>query len=91
MAAGLPVVAADAGGPREIIEDGVDGLLFEPGSAPALATQLRRLSEDRALRERLGRAARTTAEVFDAEAISREVVWTYRRVISKRGARTSRR
>lgn len=37
MAAGLPVVAADAGGPAEVIPDGVDGLLYLPGDADALS------------------------------------------------------
>lgn len=35
MAAGLPVIATDAGGPREIITDGVDGLLVAPDSVDA--------------------------------------------------------
>jgi glycosyltransferase involved in cell wall biosynthesis len=37
MAAGTPVVAADAGAAREIIEDGVQGLLVPPGEAGAMA------------------------------------------------------
>jgi glycosyltransferase involved in cell wall biosynthesis len=44
MAAGLPVVAADAGGPREIVKHDVDGLLYPPGSVPALADALLRIA-----------------------------------------------
>ncbi len=60
MAAGLPVVAADAGGPAEIIDDGVDGLLYPPGDEAALAERLRRLADDRELRvtPRSGRGGR---------------------------------
>jgi glycosyltransferase involved in cell wall biosynthesis len=37
MAAGKPVIATDAGAAREIIEDGVHGLLVPPGDAEAMA------------------------------------------------------
>ena len=49
MAAGLPVVAAAAGGPLELIAHDVNGLLVPPGDRDALADQLRRLALDRAL------------------------------------------
>ncbi len=48
-ACGVPVVASAAGGLVEIVRDGVDGRLFPPGDAPALAKILAELSEDRAL------------------------------------------
>jgi len=43
---------------EDLIDDGVDGLLFEPDSEEALVAVLRRLAEDEGLRERLGRQAR---------------------------------
>ena len=43
MAAGLAVVASDAGGPAEVITHEVDGLLYPPGDVAALAVLLRRL------------------------------------------------
>ena len=61
MAAGRAVVAVRAGGARELFEDGVEGLGHEMGDADDLARQLRRLVEDTALRESLGRTARATA------------------------------
>lgn len=45
MAAGCIVVAAAAGGPAEVITDGVDGFLYPPGDAGALATVLQRVSQ----------------------------------------------
>ena len=57
MAVGLPVVAARAGGPVEILE-GETGLLYPPGDVDALASLLRRLAEDGELRTRLGAQAR---------------------------------
>jgi glycosyltransferase involved in cell wall biosynthesis len=44
---GVPVVASAAGGLAEIVRDGVDGRLFPPGDAPALAGILEKLSRDR--------------------------------------------
>ncbi len=51
MAAGLAVVATSCGGPVEIIEDGVDGLLVKPSDPVALAAALIRLRNDSVLRE----------------------------------------
>src|SRR5205814_1310201 len=58
MAAGLPVVAAAAGGPTEIVTNGVDGILTSPGDAGGLARVLRRLHDDPDLRGRLTDAGR---------------------------------
>jgi glycosyltransferase involved in cell wall biosynthesis len=69
MAHGRAVVATAVGGLRDAIEDGVDGLLVPPGDLPALRAAVERLLGDRALRERLGAAARAKAEhEWSAEA-----------------------
>jgi glycosyltransferase involved in cell wall biosynthesis len=60
MAAARPVVAARIGQIAEVVHDGVDGLLYPPGDAAALAASLDRLRRDPALRARLGAAARQT-------------------------------
>lgn len=70
MAAGLPVVAADAGGPAEIIDDGRTGLLTPPGDVAALAAALRRLHEDPALRRQLGDAGRDEARRYRPEVVA---------------------
>ena len=57
MAAGKAVVAPAYGPLRELIDDGVHGLLFEPDSQDGLTAAVSRLVEDRTLRENLGRAA----------------------------------
>jgi glycosyltransferase involved in cell wall biosynthesis len=62
MAAGLPVVASRLSGIPELVTDGKSGLLTPPGDVAALAAAIRRLHDDPALRERLGRAARATVE-----------------------------
>ncbi|MEZ4217281.1 MAG: glycosyltransferase family 4 protein [Myxococcota bacterium] len=65
MAAGLPVVASAIGQIREVIDDGVDGLLVPPGDVEATARALLRLERDAALGARLGAHAR--AKVADCD------------------------
>ncbi len=64
MAAGLPVVASSVGGLAEVIIDGHNGLLFEPGNHVMLAEKLRLVSSDAALRLKLSRNARLTASEY---------------------------
>jgi glycosyltransferase involved in cell wall biosynthesis len=59
--AGLPVLGAAVAGVRSGIDDGRDGLLFEPGDAGALARALERFAADAALRARLREGARARA------------------------------
>lgn len=58
LSLGKPLVATDAGGPREVVEPEVDGVLVPPGDAPALARAVTRLMKDPELQQRLGRAGR---------------------------------
>jgi glycosyltransferase involved in cell wall biosynthesis len=57
MACGLPVVATDVGGNRELLEDGVTGILVPEEDVDAVGRALARLAGDSAMRERLGDAA----------------------------------
>jgi glycogen(starch) synthase len=58
MACGVPVVAADTGGLRELVQDEVTGLRFPPGEPQVLANALIRVLTDRDLARALGRAGR---------------------------------
>jgi glycosyltransferase involved in cell wall biosynthesis len=72
MAAGVPPVATRVGGIPEVVTDGVDGLLVDPGDAAGLAAALGRLLGDGDLRATLGRRARERAGAFDlADAVHR--------------------
>lgn len=57
-ASGCALVTTDAPGCRDVVADGIDGLLVPVRDAMALATAIARLHEDPELRIRLGRAAR---------------------------------
>ena len=58
QAAGLPVVAGDAGGVRDVVCDGETGFLVAGAAPDAFAERVQLLIDDAALRRRMGRAAR---------------------------------
>lgn len=62
MAIGVPTIGSRVAGVPELIEDGVEGLLFRPGDWIDLRRQLARLLNDPALGSRLAIAARTKIE-----------------------------
>ena len=79
MRCGLPVVATDCpNGPREIIQDGVDGRLVPVDDVAAVAAALRGLVEDDELRAKTARAALASSERFDPVRIAarHEALWT---------------
>jgi glycosyltransferase involved in cell wall biosynthesis len=82
MAVGKPTIAMAEGGPLDIIEDGVDGLLVPPRDEAALASALRVLYDDPALRERLGGRARSTVvDRFSPRRCSHGVAEVYASVL----------
>jgi glycosyltransferase involved in cell wall biosynthesis len=73
MACGTPVVATDCPyGPREIIEDGENGLLVEPASAASLARGILRVLCDEGLKHRLASKGLERARDFEAQSIADE-------------------
>lgn len=83
-----PVVGCRVGGMVEVVEDGVSGLLAEPGDAASLKVALDRLIADPALRERLGAAARTRYLArFTPRRLAEESVALFRRAAGERRAR----
>jgi len=77
MAAGKPVVAAATDGPGMLIEDGVSGVLVEPGDVQALTSALRRLLDDAGERASLGAAAQRAAQRYGVDEMVRrfEALW----------------
>jgi GT2 family glycosyltransferase len=73
FAAGVPVVASRIGGIPEVIADGVNGLLFEPGSVDDLARQLRRLIDEPELVARLRSGIPPPRSIDDATNETRTI------------------
>jgi glycosyltransferase involved in cell wall biosynthesis len=64
MGAGCAVIAANAGGPLEIVTDGIDGLLVDPTDTPQFSAALDSLISDPDLRREMSERARVTAKRF---------------------------
>lgn len=77
MACGVPIVATDAGGIPEIVEDDVTGLLAPVGDAGSLARQVVRLMEQPGLKQRLTQAARRKVECFSKEKMAAAILEIY--------------
>ena len=85
MASGTNVIAADIGGPSEIIDKDISGLLVPPNDPKSLAIAMRRLIRESKLRTRLAaNAKRTVTERFSAEQMIATTEELYRAVLSSR-------
>lgn len=91
MAAGVPVVAADAGGIPHIVQAERTGLLVPAGDADATARAILRLLEDPALRAGLAHNGRQEAERWSWMAATEALVDRYRQAIAVRSLSAARR
>jgi glycosyltransferase involved in cell wall biosynthesis len=80
LAVGTPVLAMEAGGVAEVVQDGVNGLLVPAGDTEALGEAVRRYFGDDALRERLRAAAAGSIAAYAPERIFGELESTLERV-----------
>lgn len=70
MAAGLPVVVTRTGGTIELVEDGINGFVFNWADVETLVKCLQRLDKDRALARRMAIASRARALDYSWENIA---------------------
>jgi glycosyltransferase involved in cell wall biosynthesis len=88
MACGIPVVATDVGGIREVVRDGETGILAPPLDPSALAERVLTLIGDGSLAERFGTAGRRRAESHHGlAAASARQFESYRAAVSHRNGR----
>ena len=86
MAAGVPVIALDAPGVREVVADGENGRLLAADAAPrAFAGAVAAAVEDNRFRRRAAAGARETARRFDRRTIAAELAASYARTIAAHG------
>ncbi|MFL5865715.1 MAG: glycosyltransferase [Thermoleophilaceae bacterium] len=88
LACGTPVVAAAAGGVREVVEHGHTGFVSDPGDPRALADALGRLRHEPQLRARMGAAGVAVARRrFDGERVVAELHAWCSEIAQREGAR----
>ena len=86
LVAGRPVVSTRVGGVPDVVSDGADGILCDPGDIDALAHALERLATDRDLRERLGQTGRSRMLTrYSVERLVDDVDALYRELLAERG------
>ena len=85
MAAGLPIVAVDGSGTRDIVEDGKQGFLVE-NDADALAQGLENLLADPQRMKRFRTSALKKAKTFDAHQLGKQLIGVYEQAIEDKKA-----
>jgi glycosyltransferase involved in cell wall biosynthesis len=84
LAAGVPVVATDAGGTRNVVDDGETGYLTPIGDVVSLARRLTELRDDPARRQRLGEVgSRRMRERFSTARMANEIEAVYAQVLRR--------
>src|SRR5579875_3768159 len=82
FAAGTPVVASDIAGYRDVVRDGVDGILVPPADPQGLAETLRDLWEEPERRAEMARAAVSGVQRFAWAHVAEEVLGAYEDAIA---------
>jgi len=83
MAHGIPVVAPDVGGFREIVRDGIEGFLVRARTSEGFGRKCLELIRDRAWLEAMGKAARErVADGFTVDRMTRNYLDIYRDLLS---------
>jgi glycosyltransferase involved in cell wall biosynthesis len=81
MSMRLPVVALDSGGTPEVVENGVTGLLSEPGDTEQLTNNLLTLLGDSEMRKRMGVAGQSrVAALFTTPRMAADTAKVYRQI-----------
>jgi phosphatidylinositol alpha 1,6-mannosyltransferase len=88
-ASGLPVIAPAAGGPLDLVDEGVTGFLVPPGDSGALAAALSRLAAGHSLRAAMSEAARRRVLSRSWSALTDELIGHYAAVTGASAAPTT--
>ncbi len=84
LASGVPVVGTAVDGAAEVIREGENGFLVEPGNVPALAERVLRLLADPQLAADLGRRGQALPQEFDIREMVQRQEWEYERLLLER-------
>ncbi|HEX8974723.1 MAG TPA: glycosyltransferase family 4 protein [Patescibacteria group bacterium] len=87
VASGLPILATDTGGTRELVEEGKNGFILKMGDYNDIAEKLEKLIQDPDLRNKMGAESRKRAEKMSWENVAKEYVDLYQQTINLRKIR----
>ena len=88
MAMAKPVVASRVGGIPDLVEDGRNGFLVQPGDVKALAAAIKRLLIDKELAGEMGsRGRKMVDEKFNSDIMVRSIEEVYRHLLTRKGIR----
>ncbi len=83
MSSGLPCVVADAPGSKSLVESGINGYLAPPRDTGELAKCVKKIAEDKALREKMGKAARQKALAYSWDIVNGKLLENYREALDE--------
>jgi len=82
MAAGLPVVALDGGGNRDLVENGINGYLIAQPDAKLFAEKIINLLQNHQMRSDMGKYAAQFAQQFSMESYGEKLLDIYKNAIA---------
>ena len=82
MAAGKPVVASRVGGILDLVKEGQNGFLAEPGDEKGLAIAIKKLLEDKKMRDEMGKRGREMAQGFSVEKMIEKIDVLYESLLN---------
>jgi glycosyltransferase involved in cell wall biosynthesis len=82
MSLSVPVIASRVGGIPDILSDGVEGRLVDPGEPKALADAVRQVVADSVVRVRMGQAAQARSVAYHLDQVATTLEGAYRDAIS---------
>jgi len=80
LASGLPLIATDTGGTKELIEEGTNGFIVKMEDSRDLADKIKILMRDENLRKRMGEASRKKAETMSWEKVASQYIKIYYKI-----------
>lgn len=80
LASGLPIVATDTGGTKELVKDGENGMIIKMKDADDIAQKIEKMITDEKLRNEMGRKSRELAENMSWEKVAKEYYSLYLKI-----------
>lgn len=80
LSSGLPAVVADATGSNDLVENGMNGYLADPGSSSSFFEHVERLIADPDLRQEIGMRARAGAQAYDWDYVLAQMISYYEQI-----------